>query len=222
MNTDVVGPIAIDGDAASGKTTAARTLARRYGFRLLDTGRMYRAFTLAALRAGVPATDTAACEALANRIDLMVLPSPEETRVMLDGVDVSAELDSRPVEDYVSGYSKVAGVRAVMVAMQRTLAADGRVVVVGRDIGTVVLPEAPAKLFLVASAEVQARRRASQHGLEFAVAQDNVNHRNATDRGRATSPTTRAQDALEVDTSEATEGEVAQTVLDYVRERLGR
>ncbi|MFN0093267.1 MAG: (d)CMP kinase [Dehalococcoidia bacterium] len=221
MTTTVRGPIAIDGDAASGKTTVGRELARRFGFTVLDTGRMYRAFTLAAQRAGIAPDDAQGCAELAARLDMAVSPGPNETRIALDGADVSDLLDAPVVEASVSAYAKIAAVRAKLVARQRALAVGGALVVIGRDIGTVVLPDAPAKLFLVAAQDVQAARRASQNGLTVEAARANVALRNTTDRTRTTSPTAKAPDAHEIDTSFVGVAAVVAEALAFVEARLG-
>ncbi len=156
-------PIAIDGTAAAGKSTLGVALARRYGYTLFDTGVTYRAFTLLALREGVPADDEAACVELARRADLRI-EGQDETRVWIEDEDVTGRLRDAAVEASVSEYSAIGGVREVMVALQREIALRNPCVVVGRDIGTVVLPDAPVKFFLTASDETRADRRAAQAG----------------------------------------------------------
>ena len=155
--------IAIDGPAGSGKSTIAQRLAQRLGYLYFDTGVMYRAVTLAALRGAVPVGDEQAVEALARKVTLDVRsPSVGDGRqydVLLDGLDVTWELRSQQVDANVSQVSMYAGVRQAMSARQREIGLRGAVVMVGRDIGTVVLPEADLKVYLDASVEERARRR---------------------------------------------------------------
>ena len=159
--------IAIDGPAASGKTTLARLLAERLDYLFFDTGVMYRAVTLAALQRGVPASDRSAVERIAEEMDIDVHPaSVDDNRlydVVADGQDVTWAIRSREVDALVSQVSAYPGVRRAMTRRQREIGLRGRVVMVGRDIGTVVLPEADLKLYVVASLEERARRRHQEH-----------------------------------------------------------
>ncbi|OHU98982.1 (d)CMP kinase, partial [Mycobacterium talmoniae] len=146
--------VAVDGPAGTGKSSVSRGLARALGARYLDTGAMYRIVTLAVLRAGIDAADAAAVAELAQKVQLSVGDDPDEDRAYLAGEDVSAEIRGDTVTGAVSAVSAVPAVRTRLVALQRELAAGpGSVVVEGRDIGTVVLPDAPVKIFLTASAE---------------------------------------------------------------------
>jgi cytidylate kinase len=197
------GPIAIDGPAASGKTTVGQALAKELGFSFLDTGLMYRAFTLAALRAGVPATDAGACGALVRGLGLTVEPGPE-TRIILAGEDVTGRLRDPEVEANVSPYSAIPAVREEMVARQRQLAAGGRIVLAGRDIGTVVLPAAPLKLYLTASEEERARRRGEETSRAAESALADIASRDTLDSNRATSPLRAADDAVQIETTDLT------------------
>ena len=199
-------PIAIDGAAASGKTTLGRALAERLGYAFLDTGLMYRAVALAALRASVAADDGAACTALAANVE-MELVVGVDTRISLAGEDVTDSLRAPEVEAAVSGYSAVAGVRAEMVARQRAFAESRPAVLAGRDIGTVVLPDAPVKLFLQASTAARAQRRgmqASEWGSEQTAgeASRDIRGRDEIDSSRATSPLREPEGAIVIDTTE--------------------
>lgn len=212
--------IAIDGGAATGKTTLGRALAERYGYRFLDTGQMYRAVTLAALERGVPPSDAEACARLAAELDMTLTDEPI-VRVLLDGRDVTHALRSPAVEANVSAYSAIPEVRAVMVARQRAFAAGHRAVLAGRDIGTVVAPAAPLKVFLTASAEARAQRRAEQAS-EWGLAQKadeahrDIAGRDAIDSGRTESPLRAAPDAIVIDTTEL----APEAVLALVVERI--
>lgn len=214
-------PIAIDGPAASGKSTLGRRLAERLGYVFLDTGLMYRAYTLAALRAKVPADDERANEGLANQLDLRAKASLD-THIFLGDEDVTPRLRDPEVEAYVSAYSVHPGVREVMVAKQREVAESGPAILAGRDIGTVVLPGAPLKFYLEASAEARAGRRRAQAGgwgqqQEHHEAHRDIIGRDVVDSGRVTSPLRPAEDAIIIDTTNMTMAEVVAYALEKVR-----
>jgi cytidylate kinase len=217
--------VAIDGPAGTGKSSVSRGLARVLHARYLDTGAMYRIATLAVLRAGLDATDQDAVQAAAATANLSVGHDPDEDRSYLDGEDVSSEIRGDEVTKAVSAVSSVATVRARLVDLQRGLAAGpGSVVVEGRDIGTVVLPDADVKVFLTASAETRARRRNDQNvtaGLpdDYDNVLADVRRRDHLDSTRAVSPLRAAADAVVVDTSEMTESEVIDHLLDLVTQR---
>jgi cytidylate kinase len=192
--------VAIDGPSGSGKSTVARGVAARLGLEVLDTGAMYRAVTLAALERGIDLHDAAACATVADAASIVV-----DGTVHLDGRDVSAEIRGPEVTGAVSTVSAHPGVRAVLVARQRDwVEAHGGGVVEGRDIGTVVFPDAPVKVFLTASDVTRAVRRARDEADAArdiaidAVAAD-LARRDALDSNRATSPLAVADDALVVD-----------------------
>lgn len=213
--------IAIDGPAASGKTTVGRMLAREFGYLFLDTGLMYRAFTLAAIRAGIMASDAEACERLARTLELSV-QTEGDTRIILAGEDVTDLLRDPEVERMVSAYSVIAGVRAVMVGHQRGIARGRRAVLAGRDIGTVVLPRADLKLYLDASETARAERRSHQTvqwpvRRDEAEALEDIAQRDQTDSTRAVSPLKAAGDAIYIDTTTLTLDEVVQRVEREVR-----
>ncbi|MDT5167351.1 MAG: CMP/dCMP kinase [Mycobacterium sp.] len=217
--------VAVDGPAGTGKSSVSRGLARELQARYLDTGAMYRIVTLAVLRAGIdPAAQAAVAEAAAG-VQLSVGYNPDEDRSYLDAEDVSSEIRGDEVTKAVSAVSSVPAVRTRLVDLQRTLArGPGSVVVEGRDIGTVVLPEADVKVFLTASAETRARRRNDQNvaaGLpdHYAGVLADVRRRDHLDSTRAVSPLRAASDALVVDTSEMTESEVIAHLLQLVQQR---
>ncbi|GFG75738.1 cytidylate kinase [Mycobacterium botniense] len=197
------------------------------GARYLDTGAMYRMVTLAVLRAGVDPADADAVTAIAAHLPISVGYDPDENRCYLAGEDVSVEIRGDEVTRAVSTVSSIPAVRDRMVSLQRALAAgQGRIVVEGRDIGTVVVPDAPVKVFLTASAETRAQRRNEQNvaaGLvdNYEGVLADVRRRDRLDSTRAVSPLRAADDAVIIDTSEMTEDEVVARVLKLVRQRSG-
>ena len=216
--------IAIDGPAGTGKSSVSRGLARAIGARYVDTGAMYRIATLAMLRAGVDLDDPAAIAAAAE-VPLSVGFDPEVEQAYLDGEDVSVQIRGDDVTRAVSAVAAVPEVRARLVRLQREVAeGTDRVVVEGRDIGTVVLPGADVKIFLTASAETRAQRRNDQNlaaGLpgDYETVLADVKRRDHLDSTRAVSPLRPADDAVIVDTSEMTQAEVIAHLRDLVEQR---
>ena len=212
--------VAIDGPAGSGTSTIARGVADALSLRVLDTGAMYRTATLAALERGLDPADAGAVTAAARAADIVVGENGEDA-VRLDGRDVRAEIRGPAVTAAVSIVSAHPGVREVMVARQRDwIERHGGGVVEGRDIGTVVFPDAPVKVFLTASDEERARRRqrdeeAAARPAEVADVRDALTRRDALDSARTTSPLRPANDALVIDTT-------GRTVDDVVGEIVGR
>jgi len=217
----------VDGPAGTGKSSVSKGLARALGARYLDTGAMYRIVTLSVLRAGVDLSDAAAIAEAAADVRLSVGYDPDEDRAYLAGEDVSAEIRGDVVTRAVSAVSAVPAVRTRLVQLQRGLAAGaGSVVVEGRDVGTVVLPNADVKIFLTASAETRARRRNDQNvaaGLvdDYEGVLADVRRRDHLDSTRTVSPLRAAEDALVVDTSDMTEAEVIAHLLELVEQRTG-
>jgi cytidylate kinase len=197
------------------------------GARYLDTGAMYRIVTLAVLRAGVDVADTPAIEEAAADVPLSVGYDPDDDQAYLDAEDVSAEIRGDEVTKAVSAVSAVPAVRARLVGLQRELASGpGSVVVEGRDIGTVVLPNADLKIFLTASAEERARRRHDQNiaaglGDNYEEVLADVKRRDHLDSTRPVSPLRAADDAVLVDTSDMTEPQVLAHLLELVRQHAG-
>jgi cytidylate kinase len=220
--------IAIDGTAASGKSTVAAFLAERLGYLYFDTGVMYRAVTLAALRRGVPIEDEAGVTALAETVPIEVRPPTvadgRQYTVYLDGEDVTWEIRSPAVNANVSPVSAYAGVRQALTAQQRRIAlAAGRVVMVGRDIGTVVLPEADLKIYLDASAEERARRRLAEartlgQDLTYEQVLDSVRRRDEIDSGRDCAPLRPADDAVIINTDGLSIAEAFARVEGLIRQ----
>jgi cytidylate kinase len=200
-------------------------LARALGARYLDTGAMYRIVTLAVLRGGIDPADEAAVGATAAEVQLSVGYDPDVDHCQLDGEDVSVEIRGDEVTQAVSAVSAVPAVRTRLVGLQRALASGpGSVVVEGRDVGTVVLPDADVKIFLTASAETRARRRNDQNvaaGLpdDYDGVLADVRRRDHLDSTRAVSPLRAASDAVVVDTSEMNESEVIAHLLELVKQR---
>jgi CMP/dCMP kinase len=202
-------------------------LARALDARYLDTGAMYRIVTLAVLRAGVEPTDADAVGEIAAKVQLSVSYDPDRISCYLAGEDVSTEIRGDEVTGAVSAVSSVPAVRTRLVKLQRAMATGpGNVVVEGRDIGTVVLPDAPVKIFLTASAETRARRRNDQN-VAAGVTDDyegvlaDVRRRDHLDSTRPISPLRAAPDAVIVDTSDLTEEQVIAHLLELVKQRSG-
>ena len=219
--------IAIDGPAAVGKTVVGRLLAQRLGFRFLDTGVMYRAVTLAALERATPLEDDAGLTRLAEEIVIEVLETDAGNQVMVDGADVTGRLRTPDVEHGASVVSQVQDVRKALVRKQRAVVDAGRWVVVGRDIGTVVLPDAEVKLFLEASVEERARRRyqelcAQGKSVVLDVVRTEMEERDRRDIHRAHSPLRAAPDARRVVTDGLTVEQVVEHVLTLVGAEASR
>lgn len=219
--------VAVDGPAGTGKSSVSRALARALGARYLDTGAMYRMVTLAVLRAGLDLRDARAIGDAVRDITLSVGEGPDEGRFFLGAEDVSTQIRGAAVTAAVSAVSAVPAVRARMVELQRALVAGpGSVVVEGRDIGTVVLPDADVKIFLTASAQARARRRNDQNvaaGLpdDYPGVLADVCRRDQLDSTRAASPLQAAEDAVVVDTSDMTESQVIAHLQDLITQRAG-
>ncbi|MFW9045551.1 (d)CMP kinase [Corynebacterium striatum] len=216
--------LAVDGPSGTGKSTTCRALAKRLDAKYVDTGAMYRVATLAVLRAGVDPSDTAAVIAATADLPLEVSDDPDSKQVLLAGEDVSRVIREDEVTRNVSAVSAVPEVRQNLVELQLKLACEAhRAIVEGRDIGTVVLANAPAKAFMTASAAVRAQRRHDQNvaaGIDsdFDTVLASVERRDAADSSRATSPLRPAEDATIVDTSEMTLEEVLDTLINIVKE----
>ncbi len=203
--------IAIDGPAGSGKSTVARLLAERLGLEYLDTGAMYRAVTFAALRRGIDPADADPVASLARKVDLVVGADD----VVVDGVDATIEIRGPEVTRAVSIVAANPGVRTELVSRQREWARrrNGGVIE-GRDIGSVVFPDAELKVYLDARPEVRAARRSKEvTDLDYETVAADLAKRDALDQGRETSPLTRAGDAVEVDTSDLEVGQIVDLLV---------
>lgn len=223
-----VSTIAIDGPAASGKSTVAEQLARRLNYLYFDTGVMYRAVTLAALRQLGGGTDEQAVTQLAERVRIDINPPSQNdgrmVDVFLDGVDVTWEIRSAEVEANASAVSAYPGVRAAMTRQQRRIGQSGHVIMVGRDIGTVVLPDADLKIYLDASVEERARRRfleLRQRGLDsnYEEILAAMRRRDQIDSTRALAPLRPADDAVIIESDGLNAAEVIDRISDLIGEK---
>ncbi len=219
--------IAIDGPAASGKSTTAKLVARRLGYLHIDTGAMYRAITFRVLEEGIALDDVKSIRSVAERSKVRLERIDHANRVLLDGRDVTKEIRSREVTRAVSMISSYQPVRDVLVREQRRIAKDGGVVLEGRDIGTVVLPKADLKVFMVASAGERATRRKKeleQSGtiVDRHVLEQEILERDRKDTMRAASPLQKAADAIELDTSLLTIDQQVEFVIAKAKKVIGR
>ncbi len=214
--------VAIDGPAGSGKSTSAKLVAQKLGYLYIDTGAMYRAVTFLAMRNNVLNNIDAVIK-IAETSDINLKFTDGATEVSINGENITDKIRTAEVNSKVSDVSKIKEVRSALVAKQRKMAMkDGGVVMEGRDIGTVVFPGADVKIFLTASIEQRAKRRAKEFeekGIEVSVAdvKDNLINRDKIDSTREASPLTKAEDAIVVDTSKVTIQEQVDIILDKIR-----
>ena len=223
--------VAVDGYSSSGKSTMAKALARTVGYRYIDSGAMYRAVTLRAMRDGMINTDgtvnTDALIAILDdiRIDFAVMPDGQHT--LLNGEDVESEIRSLRVSQHVSPVAAIPAVRHRLVALQQQFGREKGIVMDGRDIGTTVFPDAELKIFVNASAETRAQRRfqelmAKGSDVNYEEVLANVVHRDHIDETREESPLRKAADAVMLDNSTMTEEEQNRWMLDKFNEATGR
>ena len=214
--------VAIDGPAGAGKSTVARAVADRLGFGYLDTGALYRAAALAVLEAGLGGAAQPAIEGLVQGLSI----TADGDRVMVDGRDVGGRIRDEDVTQAVPAISAMPGVRAALAEVQRRAADSGDLVMEGRDLGTVIVPGADLKVFLTASLDERARRRARQVGeLEAGPRIDaikaSIGARDESDSTRGHSPLKRAEDAVLVDSTGMSEQEVVDCIIELVRSQRG-
>lgn len=217
--------IAIDGPSGAGKSTVGRMLARELQLLFLDTGAMYRAVALAVIEAGVSFSDTEGIAEVARRADIYLEGDPDSLQVKLNGQDVTQKIRSEQVSHTASVISAIPQVRREMVERQRQLGRHGGVVLDGRDISTVVFPEADVKLFLTAVPEERARRRFDEdrvraRELTYEQTLSEINTRDQRDSTRVDSPLAIAEDAIVMDSTELSLNEVYERALAIVRERM--
>ena len=219
--------IAIDGPAGAGKSTIAARLARKLGYINLESGAMYRALGLKAIRNDISVDDATALLALARKSSIRLEPTPTGNRVLLDNIDVSQRIREPDVTEAASRVSVHPPVREWMVARQRELGDGGGVVMEGRDIGTKVFPDADLKIFLDAEPKVRQSRRVLQHGAEADQEQAKklvaeLHDRDFRDRTRAASPLIPAQDAVVIDSSQLSIDEVVARAEELIKAKLHR
>lgn len=211
--------IAVDGTSGSGKSSTSRGVADRLGLRYLDTGAMFRAMTWWLIREGVDVHDPAAVAAAAGRPVIESGTDPLAPTITVDGVDVSVEIRSEEVNAAVSPVSAVPEVRSRLLDLQRDAIGAGGIVVEGRDIGSVVWPQAQVKVYLSADPDARARRRALEEGgSDLASTQQSLLERDRIDSGRATAPLTMADGAVHVDSTDLTLAEVIDRIVALAAE----
>ncbi|MCP9946342.1 (d)CMP kinase [Streptomyces somaliensis] len=214
--------VAVDGPSGTGKSSTSRAVAARLGLSYLDTGAQYRAITWWMITNGIDADDAAAVADAAAKPVILSGTDPSHPTITVDGVDASGPIRTQEVTSKVSAVSAVPEVRARITGLQRSIAAAAPcgIVVEGRDIGTTVLPDADLKIFLTASPEARAARRAGElEGADVSATREALVRRDAADSTRKTSPLAKAADAVEVDTTELTLQQVVEHVVALVEER---
>ncbi|KRM23786.1 (d)CMP kinase [Latilactobacillus graminis] len=217
--------IAIDGPASSGKSTVAKIVATKLGFIYVDTGAMYRVATVLTQKLGLDYSDEQGILAALKQADIQFKPDQAGQKVFLDNEDITLMIRTPEITNNVSQVSALAGVRTEMVARQRKIAAQGQVVMDGRDIGTTVLPTAEVKIFMVASAQERAKRRYAENTAKgimtpLATLQAEIELRDQKDSTRVVSPLKKADDAIEIDTTQLTINEVVEAILVIVKQNM--
>ncbi|MDO4188872.1 MAG: (d)CMP kinase [Lachnospiraceae bacterium] len=214
-----MGNIAIDGPAGAGKSTIAKIVAKKKGYIYVDTGAMYRAMALYMIREGIEATETDKIESACDKADISIKYENDEQVVTLNGENVNGLIRTEEVSNMASATSVNGKVREKLVALQQKLAKETDVVMDGRDIGTVVLPDAPCKIYLTASDDVRAKRRFDEltaKGVECDLNEikKDIIERDCRDMNRAISPLKRAEDAVFLDSSNLTVDEVVNKIIE--------
>jgi len=217
--------VAIDGPAGSGKSSVSRDVAQRLSWIMLDTGAMYRAITWAVLEAGIDPDNSRGVADIADRVNVVITTRPDQASITVDSVDVTTAIRSPEVTEAVSVVSAVQQVRERLVDIQRSTVASSQlgVVIEGRDIGTVVLPHAPLKIYLTADPRVRALRRSTELGAalsesDIEAMEKALTERDSKDSSRELSPLKAASDALVIDTTDMTQQEVVSLIIARARE----
>lgn len=220
--------VSIDGPSGAGKSTVARAVAKQYGFIYVDTGAIYRTVGLAAQNAGLDSKDAAGIIALLPSVHIDISYGGDGAQVMrLNGADVSGEIRTPRSSLYASDVSAIPEVRAFLLEMQRDMARRHDVIMDGRDVGTVVLPDADVKIFLTAGAEARARRRwleLKEKGMETPLTEvlRDIEYRDRQDSGRSAAPLRAAEDAVTIDSSGLTFSETVDAVCALISQKTGR
>ena len=215
--------IAIDGPAGAGKSTVAKNISRTLGIIYLDTGAMYRAVALKAIRSGLDTSDAESLASLVKEIDIRIEYKDSEQRIFMDGNDVSGQIRTPEVSIGASNVAAIPAVRIKLVELQRAIAEVNDVVMDGRDIGTYVLPDAKYKFFITASLEERSKRRYEEllvkgtNGTTFEEVMKDISYRDKNDSSRAFAPLSKAADAMEIDTTSLSPQEVADRILSYIK-----
>lgn len=217
--------IAVDGPVGAGKSTAARLLAKRLGYRYIDSGAMYRALAWKALQAGLDLDDERCLRRLVDKTSIVFAPSGDQELILVDGQDASRQIRERETEQASSKVSIHPSVRSVMVEQQRRMAAQGGVVMDGRDIGTVVFPAADLKFYLTARLEVRAKRRSLEPQTTGAIRgvdelAEEIKARDARDMSRRASPLRKADEAVTIDTSDLSVSQVVDAMEEEIRRKI--
>lgn len=220
MTDDQLEVIAIDGPAGSGKSTVAKATAETLGWTYIDTGAMYRCLCLHALREGLETDDVDELVEALETMDIRMFYEDGDFTVLMEGEDVTTDIRENRVSKRVSEYAELEPVRDELVGLQRRLGEDGEAVVEGRDIGTVVFPDARYKFYLDAPLEVRARRRynqlieSDQNDVEYESVLDEMRQRDRTDRDRSSGPLRASEDAVTIDTSDRSVQEVVNRIVE--------
>lgn len=218
--------VAIDGPASAGKSTVAKLVAKKFHYVYCDTGAMYRVVTLAALNRGISMEDTAQISKLAQEIKISFAPGEPEQKVFLNGEEVTTDIRQGRIDKNVSAVAAIPAVRQEMTNLQRQIASEGGIVMDGRDIGSTVLPDAPVKIFMVATAYERARRRYVENkakGIKTASLEElqkEIELRDKKDSSRKVSPLTQAPDAIRLDTTQLTIDQVVDKISTIIKKTL--
>ena len=218
--------VAIDGPASAGKSTVAKLVAKKFHYVYCDTGAMYRVVTLAALNRGISMEDTAQISKLAQEIKISFAPGEPEQKVFHNGEEVTTDIRQGRIDQNVSAVAAIPEVRQEMTNLQRQIAREGGIVMDGRDIGSTVLPDAPVKIFMVATAHERARRRYVENkakGIKTASLEElqkEIELRDKKDSSRKVSPLTQAPDAIRLDTTQLTIDQVVDKISTIIKKTL--